>query len=62
MISVDISRETRDTYLPNGDNAVWYWCLERFGIPNGERWIWDTYWKFTFKYEADATLFALRWA
>ena len=62
MISVDISHETRNSYRSSdGLNPCWVWCVQQFGHPNGERWIWDTRYKFTFKYEEDATLFALRW-
>ena len=62
MISVMISHRTRNTYRPSdGLNPCWAWCVENFGHPDGERWLWDYRCKFTFKHKDDATLFALRW-
>lgn len=62
MIHIEISHETRNIYrTSDGLNPCWAWCVENFGHPNGERWIWDTKRKFTFKHEADAVQFALRW-
>ena len=64
MIEIKISKEARQTYSPDGLNPVWKWCVQNFGSPepNGNRWAWDTSRTFWFHHEADASLFALRWA
>jgi hypothetical protein len=68
MIEVSISRELRSTYREeDGRNIVFAWCYEQFGNPGilgtkEGRWNSDTYFKFLFRDEADAMLFALKWS
>lgn len=62
FVTIKISHQNRNTYRSSdGVNPCWAWCVEHFGLPNGERWLWDTRRTFTFKHEQDAALFALRW-
>lgn len=62
MKTVFINYNTRTLYNEsNGVLLCWAWCVDHFGPPNGERWVWDTYRKFTFKHDADAVLFSLKW-
>jgi len=67
MIPVKINNKTRYTYSgPNGSNECWNWACEQFGDPGqrpeGFRWQWDTHNTFFFRDQADAVLFALKWA
>ena len=63
MITIKISDKTRYEYENDTKRlACWDWCVKNFGLPDGERWIWDTHYRFTFKFESDATMFALKWA
>ena len=67
MIPVKITHKTRYSYrADNGVNTCWAWACEQFGAPGqrpeGFRWQWDTHNTFFFRDQADAVLFALRWA
>ncbi len=58
----EITEEQRNDYSgPNNTMACWAWCMDQFGTP-GTRWTWDTFNRFWFYNDRDATLFALRWS
>ena len=65
---VQISKETRETYGPNGTMLAWSWARDTFGnanfVPNPgkmQRWSFDGHRTFSFANQVDATEFALRW-
>ena len=63
---VIVAAEHANTYrTDNGVLVVWHWCNETFGHPNeGNWWYGDAkrHRTFYFTKEADAVLFALKWA
>jgi hypothetical protein len=64
MIEIKLPKTRRNEYGVNNTNVAWQWCIDNYGLPepNGDRWAWDTIRTFWFHREADATMFALRWA
>jgi hypothetical protein len=62
MTVVKIPKHIRYYYRESdGVLTCWAWTCEKFGNP-GHRWQFDTNQTFIFRDEADAILFALRWA
>jgi hypothetical protein len=65
--TIKISPRYRNMYrVEDHVGLVWGWACEHFGdpgqTPSGFRWQWDTHNTYYFRDEADAVLFALRWA